>query len=140
MIAKTIAKVLVQKRKGQSAFVSSKVVLLPSDNGLNPEDAGLGNFWLSPDGKFYLPGGDHSEWARKRITEENKSPRKSYEYAQELIDKGWIRVSIERETWRATFLNGRNPTAKQSTAIQEYMEQHDGHEFIFTGALDSKMF
>lgn len=111
--------------------------LKPEDRGKLAEDAGFGNFWLSPDGKFYRVG-DHQEWAFERMNSEGVRPKSGERSAAEetLKSNGWVRISREREgSHDAVFLNGYKTSEKQNSAMEIWAAENPNVEIIDTRSL-----
>jgi hypothetical protein len=125
----------------------------PKEPGRNAEDAGFGNYWVSPSGKFY-PAGDHPEWASRIVS---MPPEEAKERAELLFGKGrgpmtasrlarvaedvlkergWLRVSREREgRGQTAFLNGRPLSEKQKSAVELWKSANPNIEIVDVDSL-----
>lgn len=132
-----------------------KFSLSEAEKGKHAEESGFGNFWLSPDGKFFLVG-DHGAWARRQMEApetawkkevstmfggERVTPGREGRVAEaKLMEKGWIRISREREgSGRAVFINGSRPSPKQQSALKLWSELNPDVEVVDTKGLFSRI-
>ncbi len=112
-----------------------RVRLGPKDKGKNPEDVGFGNFWVSPEGKFF-PVSDHRDFAADRLEPlpefTSRSDRKWRLGAEAAMkENGWIRVSREREGSHPTvFIDGQPPTEKQKAAFEIWKAENPDGEIV----------
>lgn len=123
----------------ESGETPKKVTLKPEDKGANAEDAGFGNFWLAPDGKFHRAG-DHQQWAFERTFPSGtvRRPRdgKGLEADEIFKAANWVRISREREASRpAVFLEGRALTHKQKSALEVWAAENPDVEIVDTGSI-----
>lgn len=104
--------------------------LKPEDKPENPEDAGVRNYWVSPEGKFYYAG-NHRDWAKARVTLDPKESRYVGIEESRLKSAGWVRMSRERENeFPAVFIDGHRLTDKQRAAFETWRELNSDVEII----------
>lgn len=132
---------MIQEARGQSAArFQARVKLTEEDKPLFAENAGFGNFWVSPSGEFFRVG-DHREWAKTRMVFDTPQDRPEVAMAsgkrslaadseEALKNLGWVRVSRNREGGRPeVFLNANRPlTEKQQSAFEVWEAENPNVE------------
>lgn len=114
-------------------LMPEQLKLRSDDKGLEAEETGFANYWLSPDGLFYRAP-DHREWAKARVT--LTKPPEQYErsqlrrgmvhsgvYERALQELGWARVSVEREAAGNNWLVSRGDYGRLTDAQGEALQR-----------------